>query len=75
MDGVTGLSRVYGVTQAHDHAGGNQQQADAFRQAMKEEDGTATEREPEPPMRRALQQSSLNGRKHDSEAHHVDVVA
>lgn len=76
MDGVTGLSRIYGSTQVHERAGGNQQQADAFRQAMQEQEGgTAAEREPEPPMRRALQQSPPNGRKQDGEAHHVDVVA
>ena len=75
MDAVTRLSRVSGVTKTQEGAGGNQQQAEAFRQAMQEEDGTAAERKPEPPVRRALQQSPPNGRKHDGEAHHVDVVA
>ncbi len=76
MDGVTGLSRIYGSTPVHERKGGNQQQADAFRQAMQgNEGGTAAEREPEPPMRRALQPNRPDGRKQDGEAHHVDVVA
>jgi hypothetical protein len=76
MDGITGLPRVNGTNQAHERPGGNQQQADAFRQAMEEQsDGTAAEREPDPPMRRALQQRLPNDRKQDEEAHHIDVVA
>ena len=78
MDGVNGLSRVYGSNPVTErNAGGRQQQADAFRRAMQEDgqDGTAAEREPEPPVRRGLQQRGPNGRKQDGEAHHVDVVA
>ena len=76
MDGVTGLSRVFGSNTVHERKGGSQQQAEAFQQAMHDhQDGTAAEREPDPPMRRGLQQTPLNGRKLDGEAHHVDVVA
>ncbi|MFT4515664.1 MAG: hypothetical protein ACI89X_001099 [Planctomycetota bacterium] len=76
MDGVTGLSRVFGSKQGQGRNGGSQQQADAFREAMQEHhDGTAAEREPEPPMRRGLQPNAPNGRKPESEEHHVDVVA
>jgi len=79
MNGVNGLSGVVGSHQVHERqAGGQQQQADAFRRAMQEQgDGTAAEREaePEPPMRRALQRQAPNGRRDQGEAHHVDVVA
>jgi hypothetical protein len=76
MDGVTRLSGVFGSHQVHERAGGGQQQADAFRRAMQEsEDGTAPEREPEPPIRRGLQPQPANGRKLVGEAHHIDVVA
>lgn len=33
MDGVTGLSRVYGSTPVHERKGGTKKQADEFRQA------------------------------------------
>jgi len=81
MDGVTGPSRIYGSTQVHERKGGNQQQADAFRQAMEEhEGGTAAEREPEAPtpktpVRRGLQPNRPDSRKLEEEVHHVDVVA
>lgn len=79
MDGVTGPGRIYGSTQVHERKGGNQQQADAFRQAMEEhEGGTAAEREPatpKTPVRRGLQQNGPNSRKLEEEVHHVDVVA
>tara|TARA_R110002072_G_scaffold174303_5_gene329510 strand:+ start:9165 stop:9395 length:231 start_codon:yes stop_codon:yes gene_type:complete len=76
MDGVTGLSRIYGSKQVHERNGGGQQQAEAFQRTMHEQhDGTAAEQEPDPPMRRRLQPNPNNGRKLDSEAHHVDVVA
>ena len=76
MDGVTGLSRVFGSNQVQERAGGGQQQAEAFRRAMQErEDGTAREREPEPPIRRGLQPNPQDGRKQIGEAHHIDVVA
>jgi len=75
MDGVTGLTRVYGTTQGHERKGGKQD-AEAFDQAMQDQqDGTAAEREPEPPVRRALQREPSNGRKQHVEAHHIDVVA
>ncbi|MGK0154033.1 MAG: hypothetical protein ACI9SE_000984 [Neolewinella sp.] len=76
MNGVTRLSGVFGSNQVQERNGGSQQQADAFREAMQEHhDGTAAEREPDPPMRRGLQPNAPNGRKLDSEEHHVDVVA
>lgn len=78
MDSVSRLSQVYGSNPVSDrNAGGKKQQAEAFQRAMQEggDDGTAAEREPEPPVRRGLQQRGLNSRKQDGEAHHVDVVA
>lgn len=77
MNGVTRTSGVVGSHQVHERqAGGQQQQADAFRRAMQEHgDGTAAEREPEKPVRRGLQRHPPIGRKDEGEAHHVDVVA
>jgi len=76
MDGVTGLSRIFGSNQVQERAGGGQQKTDAFRRAMQEHVGeTARKREPEPPVRRGLQPNPQNGRKLAGEAHHIDVVA
>ena len=76
MDGVSGPTRVYGSNQVHERAAGGQQQADAFQRAMHEhQDGTAAEKEPDHPVRRELQPRHAIGRKLDSEAHHIDVVA
>lgn len=76
MDGVTGPTRIFGSNTVQERKGGTKQQKDAFQQAMQEHhDGTAAEKEPDPPMRRGLQQTGPNGRKLEGEAHHVDVVA
>lgn len=76
MDGLRGTNRISGPGQAHERRGGqpNQQQADAFRQAM-EEHGAQPEREHEPPLRRGLQPKPPIGRREDGEGLHVDVVA
>ena len=76
MRELTGLSRVLGANQGNPRTAGGQSQAESFQRAMQEhDDGTAAEQEPDPPMRRGLQQNPGNGRKLDSEACHVDVVA
>jgi hypothetical protein len=78
MDGVTGLSRILGSDRVNERnsSQNKQQQADAFHEAMQQHsDGTATEPEPEPPVRRRLQPNDQDGRNLEGEAHHVDVVA
>ena len=80
MDGVQGLSRIPGSNQVTErNAGGNKQQADAFARAMQQRgeagDGAATEREPEPPLRRGLQPRGRISRNDHGEAMHVDVIA
>lgn len=79
MNGVTGPTGVIGSHQVHERqAGGQQQQADAFRRAMQEQgngDDDERQTEAQKSLRRALQRRAPNGRKDDGEAHHVDVVA
>ena len=84
MDGVQRLTGIAGATQVHERNAGSQnrqQQADAFREAMQEQaasgDGAANaaEREPAPPLRRALQPRGGISRNQQGEAQHVDVIA
>ena len=80
MDGVRGLSGITGAPLVGERSAGNQQQqADAFREAMQEQatgDGTAAEREPaKTPMRGALQPRGVISRNEQGEAMHVDVIA
>lgn len=77
MDSVGRTQGIVGSNQVHERqAGGNKQQADAFRRAM-EEHAAGGERptESETPVRRELQRRPPISRRDEGEAHHVDVVA
>ena len=84
MNGVPGLSRIAGTPHVGERNAGSQnqqQQADAFREAMQEhataEDGaSAADRQPgQAPVRRGLQPHGGISRNQQGEAMHVDVIA
>lgn len=78
MDSIRALPGPTAPGTVRDRAagGGSRQQADAFRQAMREEggDGAATERD-ETPVRPGLQRRPPASRREAQTAGHVDVIA
>lgn len=75
MEPVRSLPSVTGTRPVTERQAGKQQ-ADAFRRALSDPgDGTAAEREPEQPMRRALQPRAPSGRNQESTSRHIDVIA
>ncbi len=81
MEGIRHLGAVPAPPGVQErNAGGNRQQADAFRKALEQHgqpqgDGAPDRPPPEPAVRRALQLRADAGRKHDGDAMHVDVIA
>ena len=80
MDPVRSLGVVFSGTRVQERAaGGNKQQADAFRKALQRDGGPAPEGEAapnEPPVRTGLQPRPRESRRDDgTTARHVDVIA
>ena len=74
MEPLRSLPPIAGGARVQERAaGGNRQQAEAFRKALQEEGGQA--KQEEAPMRRQLQKQPPAGRKEIVNARHVDVLA
>ena len=82
MEAVHGPTGVFGTNRVSErNAGGNKQNAEAFRRALTEERGQSGDRADEQratrerPLPRRLQQRDAADRREPGQAVHVDVIA